>query len=113
MSPKKTSTQKRKPSRYRQQPRKGKKILRWIFAIIVLVILFVFLSGNRSLLKLYSLHLDKNKLQQQKENLLQQQDDLETEIDKLKNDPEYIEKVAREKYNMKKENEEVHMAEPQ
>ncbi len=111
MSPKKTSAWKRKTSRYRQQPRRGKKVLRWIIGIIVLVILFVFLSGNRSLLKLYSLHLDKNKMQQQKEELLQQQKDLETEIDRLKNDPEYNEEVAREKYNMKKENEEVHIIE--
>ncbi len=50
-------------------------------------------------------------MQQQKEELLQQQKDLETEIDRLKNDPEYNEEVAREKYNMKKENEEVHIIE--
>ena len=111
MGSKKITTQKRKTGQYRQQPRKGKKILRWIIGIIILAILFIFLSGNRSLLKLYSLHLDKNKLQQQKEDLLQRQKDLETEIEKLKNDPEYNEKVAREKYNMKKGNEEVHLIE--
>ena len=38
---------------------------------------------------------------------------METEIEKLRNDPEYIEKVAREKYNMKKKNEEVHIVEPE
>ena len=111
MSSQKTSAKKRKTSRYQQQPRRGKRILRWIIGVIVLVILFIFLSGNRSLLKLYSLHLDKHNLQQQKEELLQQQKELEVEIDKLKNDPEYREKVAREKYNKKKENEEAYIIE--
>jgi len=113
MSPIKTSAKKRKTARFHQQPRKGKRILRWIIALIVLVILSVFLTGNRSLIKLYSLYLDKNTMQQHKEELIQQQQDLETEIEKLKNDPEYIEKVAREKYNMKKKNEEVHIVEPE
>jgi cell division protein FtsB len=112
MSPIKTSAKKRKAIRYRQQTPKGKRVLRWIIGIIILVILFIFLSGNRSLIKLYSLHLENDKLEQQREELLRRQKDLEIEIDKLKNDPEHIEGVAREKYNMKKENEEVHIVEP-
>jgi cell division protein FtsB len=113
MSPKKTIFPKRNIGKYQQRPRKGRKIIRWIVAIVILVILFIFLSGNRSLFKLYSLRLDKNKLQQQKQDLIERQKNLETEIDKLENDPDYIEKKAREKYNMKKEYEEVYIAEPE
>lgn len=51
-------------------------------------------------------------MQQQKEELIRQQQELEIEIHKLKNDLEYNEQIAREKYNMKKKNEEVYIVEP-
>lgn len=111
MSPKKSKNKKPRTTRYHQQPRKGKKVLRWVSGIIVLTILFIFLSGNRSLIKLYSLYQEKNKLKMQKEKLLEQQKNLEEEIEKLKTDKDYMEKVAREKYNMKKEDEEVYIIE--
>ena len=98
-------------TRYHQHPGKGKKILRWVSGIIVLIILFIFLTGNRSLLKLHSLHQEYNKLKVQKEKLLEQQKSLEQEIEKLKTDQDYMEKVAREKYNMKKKDEEVYIIE--
>jgi len=111
MSPKKNKIKQPRTTRYHQHPRKGKIILRWISGIIVLIILFIFLTGNRSLLKLYSLHQEHNKLKVQKEKLLEQQQSLEQEIEKLKTDKDYMEKVAREKYNMKKEDEEVYIIE--
>ena len=104
-------TKRSKTIRYRQQPRKRVKFLRWLGGIIVLIILFIFLSGNRSLFKLYSLHQEKTKLKMQKEKLLEQQKKLEEEIEKLQTDKDYMEQVAREKYNMKKEDEEVYIIE--
>ena len=86
MSPKKSKIKKPRTTRYHQQPRKGKKILRWISGIIFLIILFIFLSGNRSLIKLYSLYQEKNKLKVQKEKLLEQQKNLEEDIETLKSD---------------------------
>lgn len=43
--------------------------------------------------------------------MIQQNQQLREEIDKLQKDDEYIEKLAREKYNMKKESEEVYIIE--
>jgi cell division protein FtsB len=98
---------------YRNQvpSRKPKKLLRWVLGGIIFTVMMIFLTGNRSLLKLHSLQQEKQKLEDQRETLIKQNQNLQEEIDKLKNDQEYIEKVAREKYNMKKEGEEVYIIE--
>ncbi|MBN2365782.1 MAG: septum formation initiator family protein [Calditrichaeota bacterium] len=94
---------------YRRNPEHRKRILSWILLLILGVILFIFLSGNSSLIKLYSLHQKRNRLIEQKKALIKQNQQLSEEIEKLKNNDEYIEKMAREKYNMKKEKEEVYI----
>ncbi len=63
------------------------------------------------MIKLFSLRQDRNQLLQQKERLLRQNDSLQKEIEKLKHDNEYLEKIAREKYNMKKDKEEIYRIE--
>jgi cell division protein FtsB len=108
--PKSTRTPRKKT--YYQKPGRGKKILRWLLGILILVILTIFLSGNRSLLKLYSLHNEKNDLQKQKESVIQQKNQLEEEIHKLETDEQYLEGVAREEFNMKKKGEEDNKAFP-
>jgi cell division protein FtsB len=98
---------------YHQKSPRGKRILRWIIGIIILVILFIFLSGNRSLLKLYSLHHEKNELEKQKEAIIEEKERLENEIQKLETDDRYLEEVARDKFNMKKKEEEDNKAVPE
>jgi cell division protein DivIC len=87
-------------------------VLRWIIAGLIIFILMVFLTGNKSLIKLFFLHQQKDDLQQQKQELLEQNAQLKDEIKKLETDDKYIEKIARERYNMKKKDEEVYVVEP-
>lgn len=94
---------------YKQKPARGRKVFWWAFFIFLGIILFIFLSGNRSLIQLYILHQKRNHLVKQQEELIEQNRQLRDEIDKLQKDDEYIEKLAREKYNMKKEGEEVYI----
>jgi cell division protein FtsB len=94
--------------RYQQQAGKRKGFHRLLLGIIILIILFVFFTGNRSLFKLYSLYNQKQTLDKQKESLMKENQEIREEIEKLKNDDKYIEKLAREKYNMKKEGEEIY-----
>jgi len=94
-----------------QRSGKRKRFLLLFFGFISLTIAFVFLSGNRSLLKLHSLYKEKENLEAKKEALLKQNQELKEEIKKLEHDDQYIEKVAREKYNMKKDGEEVYLIE--
>lgn len=107
-----TYKKKSSPGGYRKAPGKRPGILRWVLAGLFLAIFLIFFTGNKSLIKLYSLHQQKEKLKQQKQELLKTNKELREEIDKLKNDKKYIEKMAREKYNMKKKNEDVYMVEP-
>lgn len=81
--------------------------------IVVLIILIILLltSGPRGTLKLYKSDRDKEQLQQDIEALESRKAQLDSERTLLQNDPAYIEKVAREKYNMKKKGEKVYRVE--
>lgn len=77
------------------------------------IFLYAFFTGNKSVLKLYSLHQERNELITEKERLIVENEKLEEEIQKLQTDKRYIEEVAREKYNFKKKNEEVISIKPE
>ena len=97
--------------RYRNDPGRKKKIWKWVIIGFILILFFIFFTGSQSLFKLFSLHHERNQLQQQKEELIMQSDSLQHEIEKLRKDDRYLEEVAREKYNMKKEKEDVYVVE--
>ncbi len=78
----------------------------FLLAFLTLLI-YAFFTGNKSVLKLYTLHQHKNELIAEKERLKLENQQLEEEINKLQNDTRYIEEVARKKYNFRKENEEI------
>jgi cell division protein DivIC len=104
---------KKKRTQLRTKPFTRKGVLRWVLAVIFIGLFLIFFTGNKSLFRLYSLHKEEEKLQKQHDNLLQQNRELENEINNLKTDQKYLEKVAREKYNMKKEGEEIYVVEPE
>lgn len=105
-----------KRSRARRKSRstalRNKKLPLWIIGILVVFLLSVFLSGNRSLIKLYTLREERAALLQEKERLEKENARLQAEIERLQTDMEYIEKEAREKYNLKRENEDVYQVVP-
>jgi cell division protein DivIC len=110
MAYKTVNYQSRKNRRYLSNPA-GKKIWKWLILGFMVILLFIFFTGSQSLLKLFSLNNERNQLQKQKEELIKQNDSLLQEIEKLKKDDKYLEKVAREKYNMKKEKEDIFVVE--
>jgi len=79
--------------------------------IVVLSILAVFLFADRGALLFYRSYSDKEKLEDEIKQLESKRDHLIEEKDKLENDPKHIEKVAREKYKMKKKDEKVYQVE--
>jgi cell division protein FtsB len=90
------------------------KRLPWIIlGVIILLLSFAFLTGSKSLFNLYSLYWQRNELLQEKERLEAENKQLKEEIEKLQNDMKYIEKMAREKYNLKREDEEVYKVTPE
>ena len=82
-----------------------------LLIIVVLSIIAVFLFADRGTLLFYKSYSDKEKLEDEIEQLENKRDQLMQVKDKLKNDPKYIEKVAREKYKMKKNDEKVYQVE--
>jgi cell division protein FtsB len=68
--------------------------------------------GNTGFIKYYELHSEQDELRREIIQLNMQLDSLRHEIELLKSDLPHIEKVAREKYNMKKEGEVVYQIVP-
>ena len=81
----------------------------YILVLTIFVIWMAFFDTN-SLLIHRELHQEINKLEQQKE-FLQQEIEKDKELLNELKDPKALEKYAREKYYMKKENEEVFLIE--
>lgn len=93
---------------------KKHKRLPWIvLGTVLLLLLFAFFTGGKSLFNLYSLYDERNQLIRDKERLEAENKQLKEEIEKLRKDMEYIEKVAREKYNLKRDDEEVFKVVPE
>ncbi len=75
---------------------------------LFIVIYYLFFSGPRSIIQYIKQTSYKNSLKQEIQKLQKEKNELQKESDRLKNDLDYIEKIAREKYNMKKKDEQVY-----
>ncbi len=93
----------------KQTKRINPLFIRLGLAIAVLALIFiVFIGGPRGSLKLYKSHDEKQKLLKEIDELSAKKARLDSERTRLLNDPAYIEKIARETYNMKKKGEKVY-----
>lgn len=89
-----------------------KKIKWYVIAFATAGLLYNMMQGNFGFIKYYELSLKKERLKSEIITIKKQIDSLNIIIEKLDNDMEYIEKVAREKYNMIKEGETVYQIVP-
>ena len=78
-----------------------------ILAVIVLVLGF-FATGPRGTIQLYRFKDQKNTLEQEIIALEKENKELQDLKEKIEKDPQQIEKIAREKYKMKKKDEQVY-----
>jgi cell division protein FtsB len=86
-----------------------KKRIKLIISITVfLLIATYFIVGKRGTYKLISFYNQKTKLVEEIQELEFEKKELETLKSNLENDPQSVEKVAREKYKMKKKGERVY-----
>jgi cell division protein FtsL len=85
----------------------------WLVGVLFLVTLIILLSiGRRGFYRQFLIAQEKKRLEREIVALKEELKRLEEEIEKLK-DPEYVEKIAREKYGMAKKNEKVYRVVPQ
>ena len=83
----------------------------WHFLVIagVIFLSYIFLFSNHGLIRYYQLVRRREKLIKQIDVLKQEQINLQKEIDMLTNNYRYIEKIAREKYQMGKPGEKIYL----
>ena len=77
-----------------------KKFIRGVLFLIAITLLIVFVFGDHGLFQLYKLKRERAEIQKHISQLRENREMLISEKNRLENDLEYIEKLAREKYRM-------------
>ena len=77
-----------------------KKFIRGVLFLIAITLLIVFVFGDHGLFQLYKLKRERAEIQKHISQLRENREILISEKNRLENDLEYIEKLAREKYRM-------------
>ena len=89
--------------------RREKKMPRWVLAaVIVFSLLFILFAPGRGFFPYRNLKKEVQALDRDNKILHQRNIELAQEIELLKNDKDYLEQLAREKYGLLKKNEEVY-----
>jgi cell division protein FtsL len=85
-----------------------KRVKKIALSALLVIIVLIFVSGSRGTYQLYKFNRQKTDLEKQIESLEINNKKLEKMKSSIENDPDYIEKIAREKYKMKKKEEKVY-----
>ena len=78
-----------------------------IFPLILILGGLFLISNDMGIVKWYQLRKERNQIQMEIDQFIQNEAILTDELDRLKNDEEYIKKIAREKFYMVKPGEKV------
>ncbi len=89
----------------KKEKKKIKKYLYWVIVISIIVYTFFFTRYN--LLNYYQTQRSNRLLKEELQSLKINNEELKSQIEELRNDPEAWERIAREKYGMKKEGERI------
>ena len=84
-----------------------RKFLQGLVFLICLSLFIVFVFGDHGLLKLYKIKQKRKKIQANIIKLRNEKEKATAEKNKIENDLNYIEKIAREKYKMVKPGEKI------
>lgn len=87
----------------------NKKIKRVIWIGLFAIVLYFCFGGQYNFYNLWKLNRQKSELEHLIGTNEQEREDLQMQIDKLKNDSTYIEKIAREKFRMGKQGEKIYI----
>ena len=99
---------KTRPRAVRQQVAEAqRKFVRGVLFIIGMSLLIIFIFGDHGLFQLYKLKQERKKVQEHITQLRENREKLISEKNRLENDLDYIEKLARERFRMAKPGERV------
>ena len=97
-----------RPRAARQQMAETQRqFVRGVLFLIGVTLLIIFIFGDHGLFQLYKLKQERKEVQEHITQLRENRETLISEKNRLENDLEYIEKLAREKYRMAKPGEKV------
>ena len=94
--------------RYREKQKKSifqNRIM--IFPLIFILGGLFLISNDMGIYRWYQLRKERNQIQAEIDQFIQNETKLTDELDRLKNDDEYIKMIAREKFHMVKPGEKV------
>lgn len=98
----------RKNPTQKLSPLQKKRLVRATIIFIFLGLIWLFFSPGSGLFSVYTTKKDLAALQLENEKMTEENANFQEEIDKMKNDPEYLEDVARRNYGLLKPNERVY-----
>ena len=84
-----------------------RKFIRGVLLLIGATLVIIFIFGDHGLFQLYKLKQERKEVQEHITQFRKNREMLIAEKNRLENDLEYIEKLAREKYRMAKPGEKV------
>jgi len=84
-----------------------RKFVRGVLLLIGATLVIIFIFGDHGIFQLYKLKQERKEVQEHITQLRENRETLISEKNRLENDLEYIEKLAREKYRMAKPGEKV------
>ena len=79
-----------------------------LFLFIVLLLIYMTIFGNKGLISRIDLESQKKQLEEELQTEINKGEELQKEINELNNSESKIEKVAREKYGLTKEGEQIY-----
>ena len=98
---------------YRKKPKRNslattqKQFIRGLVSLICLSLIIIFIFGDHGLIKLYKIKGQRKKIQGYITQLRKDREQIKEEKNRIENDLDYIEKIAREKYKMVKPGEKI------
>ena len=90
-----------------------KQFIRGLVFLISMSLIIIFIFGDHGLIKLYKIKSQRKKVQNHIAQLRKEREKRKEEKNKIENDLDYIEKIAREKYKMVKPGEKIFKVVPQ
>ena len=98
----------RRPRAIRQQVAESQRqFVRGILFLIGITLLIIFIFGDHGLFQLYKLKSERKQVQAHITQLRESREELIAKKNRLENDLDYIEKLARERFRMAKPGEKV------
>ena len=96
----------RKPKK-KLTPLQENRLLKITLGLVIASFLWLLFAPGTGVYSLLKLRNKASRLEVETQELIQANEELRAEIDRLKNDTEYLEQIAREKYGLIKKNEQV------